>query len=179
MCVFYQFDLERERERERENHRYVIYVHVYVHGTEYPKNMRKYSFGLRFQAIPSTKASSTTFHPSLCSTSLPSPKRKAHIIPRPDPVLWVCYTPAPAHTRPALGWVRSPKGRAQHAGHRHFARSVPSRYFPCAPDWDASNFDEVFAGLYGYLCRRSGLKLDPHLQKKNAMNSAIKNMEPQ
>ena len=139
MCVFYQFNLERERERKRDNYRYMIYVHVYVHGTEYPKNMRKYSFGLRFQAIPSTKASSTTFHPSLCSTSLP--------IPRPDPVLWVCYTPAPAHTRPALGWVRSPKGRAQHAGHRHFARSVPSRYFPCAPDWDAVTLTKSSLGF--------------------------------
>lgn len=170
MSVYFINSTQREKERARYHYGYMIFVHVYVHGTEYPNNMGTYSFGLRFQALPSTKASSTTLDPSLCSTSppLPTPKKSKEkhtsYHAQTGPVLWVCYTPAPAHTRPALGWVRSPQGRAQHAGHRHFAGSVPSRYFPYAPDRDA-NFDEVFAGLYGD-AKEVGFNFDSHLQKQ-------------
>ena len=159
----------------------MIFVHVYVHGTEYPNNMGTYSFGLRFQALPGTKASSTTLDSSLCSTSppLPTPKKKnkekhTSYHAQTGPVLWVCYTPAPAHTRPALGWVRSPQGRAQHAGHRHFVGSVPSRYFPCAPDRDAN----LTKSSLGFTAMQKKWVLISILlcKSKSAMKSAMKTL---
>ena len=90
------------------------------------------------------------------------------------PVLWVCYTPAPAHTRPALGWVRSPQGRAQHAGHRHFVGSVPSRYFPCAPDRDAN----LTKSSLGFTAMQKKWVLISILlcKSKSAMKSAMKTL---